>query len=144
MACASEGLGRSEVLRSLRPRAQSQGHHTNDPLEERGVEKGSTRRSSLKGRVGHRQSDEHWNCFKGDVGETSKIHVQGILTVQTMPVILYKPCRPYCTNHASHTVQAVQVIPYKQCRSYCTNHAGHTVQVVQVILYEPCRSYFTG
>ena len=20
----------------------------------------------------HRQSDEHWNCFKGDVGETSE------------------------------------------------------------------------
>ena len=45
-------LGRSEVLRSLRLylRAQSQRHHTNDPLEERGVERGSARRSSLKGR----------------------------------------------------------------------------------------------
>ena len=45
-------LGRSEVLRSLRhyPRAQSQGHHSIDRLEERGVERGSARRSSLKGR----------------------------------------------------------------------------------------------
>ena len=45
-------LGRSEVLRSLRHylRAQSQGHHTVDRLEERGVERGSARRSSLKGR----------------------------------------------------------------------------------------------
>ena len=45
-------LGRSEVLRSLRyyQRAQSQGHHTIDRLEERGVERGSARRSSLKGR----------------------------------------------------------------------------------------------
>ncbi len=45
-------LGRSEVLRSLRHylRAQSQGHHTIDRLEERGVERGSARRSSLKGR----------------------------------------------------------------------------------------------
>ena len=45
-------LGRSEVLRSLRHylRAQSQGHHTIDRLEERGVEIGSARRSSLKGR----------------------------------------------------------------------------------------------
>ena len=45
-------LGRSEVLRSLRRylRAQSQGHHTIDRLEERGVERGSARRSSLKGR----------------------------------------------------------------------------------------------
>ena len=45
-------LGRSEVLRSLRYylRAQSQGHHTIDRVEERGVERGSARRSSLKGR----------------------------------------------------------------------------------------------
>ena len=45
-------LGRSEVSRSLRHylRAQSQGHHTIDRLEERGVERGSARRSSLKGR----------------------------------------------------------------------------------------------
>ena len=45
-------LGRSEVLRSLRLylRAQSQAHHTTDRLEERGVERGSARRSSLKGR----------------------------------------------------------------------------------------------
>ena len=45
-------LGRSEVLRSLRHylRAQSQGYHIIDRLEERGVERGSARRSSLKGR----------------------------------------------------------------------------------------------
>ena len=45
-------LERSEMLRSLRHylRAQSQGHHTIDRLEERGVERGSARRSSLKGR----------------------------------------------------------------------------------------------
>ena len=45
-------LGRSEVLRNLRHylQAQSQGHHTIDRLEERSVERGSARRSSLKGR----------------------------------------------------------------------------------------------
>ena len=45
-------LGRSEVLESLRhyPRTQSQGHHTIDRLEERDLERGSARRSSLKGR----------------------------------------------------------------------------------------------
>ena len=45
-------LGRSEVLRSLRhyQRAQIQRQHTIDRLEERGVERGSARRSSLKGR----------------------------------------------------------------------------------------------
>ena len=45
-------LGRSEMLRSLRHylRAQSQGHHAIDRLEERGMERGSARRSSLKGR----------------------------------------------------------------------------------------------
>ena len=38
-------LGRSEVVRRLRHylRAQSQGHHTIDRLEERGVERGSAR-----------------------------------------------------------------------------------------------------
>ena len=45
-------LGRSELLRSLGYylRAQSQGHHTICCLEERGMERGSARRSSLKGR----------------------------------------------------------------------------------------------
>ena len=45
-------LGRSEVLRSLEHylRAQSQGYHIIDRLEERGVERGSARRSSFKGR----------------------------------------------------------------------------------------------
>ena len=44
-------LGRSEVLRSTRHylQAQTQGHHTIDRLEERGVEKGSGQRSILKG-----------------------------------------------------------------------------------------------
>ena len=45
-------VGRAEVLRSLRHylQAQSQGHHSIDRLEERGVETGSARRFSLKGR----------------------------------------------------------------------------------------------
>ena len=53
-ATLTSGLlfGRSKVLRSLRHylRAQSQGHHTTDRLEDRGVERGSSSRSSLKGR----------------------------------------------------------------------------------------------
>ena len=45
-------LGKSEVMRNLRHylRAQSRGHHTIDRLEERGVERGSARLYSLKGR----------------------------------------------------------------------------------------------
>ena len=45
-------LGRSLVLRNLRYylRAQSQGYHTIDRLEERGVDIGIARRSSLKRR----------------------------------------------------------------------------------------------
>ena len=41
-----------KMMRSLKHylRTQSQGHHTIDRLEERGVERGSARRSSLKGR----------------------------------------------------------------------------------------------
>ena len=58
------------MLRSLRHRlrAQIQGLHTIDRLEDRGAERGSGRRSCLKGR----QSDEQWNCLKGDVGTTSE------------------------------------------------------------------------
>ena len=45
-------LGRSEVLRSFKLylRTQSHEHHNIDRLEERGIERGSARRSSLKGR----------------------------------------------------------------------------------------------
>ena len=45
-------LGKSEVLRNLRHylRAQGQGHHTIDRLEERGMERGFARRYSLIGR----------------------------------------------------------------------------------------------
>ena len=82
-------LGRSEVLRSLRHylRAQSQGHHTIDRLEERGVERRSARRSSLnlKGREGgHRQSDEHGNRFKGNVGDL-KLLREGLERIWAFP-----------------------------------------------------------
>ena len=45
-------LGLAEVLTRFRHylRAQSQRHHAIDHLEERGVERGSARRSALKGR----------------------------------------------------------------------------------------------
>ena len=60
-------FGRSEVLRSLKHylRAQNQGHHTIDRLEERGVERGSARRSSLKGR-------ERAIVNQRDIGTVSK------------------------------------------------------------------------
>ena len=47
------------------PAAQSQGHHTIDRLEERVAEKGSARRSSLKGR-------ERANVSQTNVGTVSK------------------------------------------------------------------------
>ena len=56
----SQKIWSVEPLETL-PAVQSQGHHTIDRLEERGVERGSARRwSSLKGRekVIRRQSDE--------------------------------------------------------------------------------------
>ena len=55
-------LGRSEVLRSLRHYlwAQSQGHHTIDHLEERGVERGGARRCSMKGREGMEKGSARW------------------------------------------------------------------------------------
>ena len=68
-------LGRSEVLRSLRHylRAQSQGHHTIDRLEERGVERGSARRSSLKGR-------ERAIVNQTNIGTVSKATLGKLLT----------------------------------------------------------------
>ena len=63
-------LGRSEVLRSLRHylRAQSQGHHTIDRVEERGVE----RVFLEKMRERNCHSDEHWNRSEGNIGENSE------------------------------------------------------------------------
>ena len=59
-------LGRSKLLRSLRPylRAQSQGHHAVDRLEERSLERGSFLERT---REGHRQADEHWNRFQNSL-----------------------------------------------------------------------------
>ena len=66
-------LGCVEELKTLYLRAQSQGHHAIDRLEERGVE---MRKSSAifleRTREGHRQPDQHWNRFKGNVREMSE------------------------------------------------------------------------
>ena len=45
-----------------------------DRLEERGAERGSARRFSLKGRERGVivSQDEHWNYFKGNIRETSE------------------------------------------------------------------------
>ena len=51
--------------------AKSQGHHTIDRMEERGVGKKGSMIFLERTREGHRQSDEHWNCFKGHIGEIS-------------------------------------------------------------------------
>ena len=63
-------LGRSEALRSLRHHlpAQSQGRHNVVCLEERGKRKSLTIFLERR-REGYRQSDEHWNCLKGNVGK---------------------------------------------------------------------------
>ena len=63
-------------MRILRhyPRVQSQGHHTIDRLEERRVKRGSVTLFLERTREGHRQSDEHRNRFKGNVGETPERH----------------------------------------------------------------------
>ena len=43
-----------------------------EQCEERGAERGSTQRSSLKGQErDHHLSGKHWNCFKGNAGESS-------------------------------------------------------------------------
>ena len=67
-------LRTSEVLRCLRPylRAQSQGYDTIDRQEEREAwkEEALDDLPRKDERESHRQSDEHWNRFKGDVRET--------------------------------------------------------------------------
>ena len=68
-------LESSEVLRSLRHylRTQSQEHHTVDRLEEKGVDKGSARRSSMKGR-------ERANVSQMNTGKVSKVTLGKLLT----------------------------------------------------------------
>ena len=68
-------LGRSEVLRSLRHylRAQSQGHHTIDRLEERGVKEEALDNSVLKGREKVVTNQMNTGFFsKATLGETSE------------------------------------------------------------------------
>ena len=77
-------LGRSDVLRSLRHylQAQSQGHHTINRLEERGVERGSARRSSLKER--ERAIASHMNIrtvSKAMLGKPLRDGVERINTI---------------------------------------------------------------
>ena len=67
-------LGRSEVLRSLRqPEATKPrtSYHRSLGGERRGKRKLSTIFLE-RTREGHRQSDEHWNRFKDNVGDTSE------------------------------------------------------------------------
>ena len=74
--CPVTILSISELLRSLRHylRAQSQGHHTIDRLEVRGVERGSARRSSLKGR-------ERAIVSQTTIGTVSKVSLGKLLRV---------------------------------------------------------------
>ena len=64
-------------------RAQSQGHHNIDRLEERGVEGGSARRSSLKGReraiVNHMYIGTISKAkLEGTFERRDKAHIMGI------------------------------------------------------------------
>ena len=67
-------IRKEEVLRSLRHylQAQSQGHHTIDLLEERGVERESAQRSSLKG-------GERAIVSQTNIGTTSKASLGKLL-----------------------------------------------------------------
>ena len=74
-------LGRSEVLRSLRHylRAQSQGHHTIGRLDERGVERGTAQRSSLKGR--ERAIFSQTNTGTVSKATLGKLHRDGVRAI---------------------------------------------------------------
>ena len=65
----------------------------------RGVERGSARQSSLRGREGHHHSDEHWNHFKGNIGETSERHIDTIenwTELISIPSFCYSHCVCVC------------------------------------------------
>ena len=81
-------LGRSEVLRSLRHylKAPSQGHHTIDRLEEKGVERGSARRSSLKGQ-------ERPIVSQTNIGTVSKASLRKLLRDEMEHIIMGFPER---------------------------------------------------
>ena len=69
---ASRNILNVEELETLLAGHKSQGYHTIDRLEERSVQRGSARRSSLKGRgPSSVRQILYWNCFKCDGGETS-------------------------------------------------------------------------
>ena len=67
-AASHYGRHRETLSAGTKPKTS---HHRSPGAERRGKRKRQT--IFLKRtREGHRQSDEHWNRFKGDVGETSE------------------------------------------------------------------------
>ena len=75
VACLEKKIWSVKELETLR-KGTGQGHHTIDHPEERGGERWSTQRFSLKQwkdkKGPYCLSDKHWKCFKGNVGETSE------------------------------------------------------------------------
>ena len=80
------------VLRSLRHYvwAQSQGQHTIDCLEERGVDRGSARRSSLKGQERAIANHKLLNHFKGNVRELLRDTACGHKAKDITPLIAWR------------------------------------------------------
>ena len=118
--------------------------------------RGSARRFFLKGREGHRQSDEHWHCFKGNVGETSEMRVQRfwafrahryhlelnkkgwrpmpcIISVTGMSIFAVQPVR----GHAyAPTIQKTKTKPH-------TNSNRANIQSTQIITYSGASAAFS-
>ena len=68
-------LGRSEVLRSLRHYLSAQSPRTSHHRSPGGERCGKRKRKTIflqRTRESHRQSDEHWNRFKGNFAKTSQ------------------------------------------------------------------------
>ena len=78
-------LGRSDILRNLRQilQSQSQGHHTVDRLIERGIQKGSGRRSVLRGR--HRAIVNQTNIGTVSKATLGKLLRDGVERVWAFP-----------------------------------------------------------
>ena len=73
--------GSAEELKTLPAGTKPRTSHHRSP---RGERRGMKKRSTIfleRTREGHRQSDEHWNRFKGNVGETSERQGRALTTI---------------------------------------------------------------
>ena len=115
-------------------RAQSQGHHIIDRLEERGVERRSGRRSSLKGQqraIVNRM--KNGTVSKATLGKLLRDGVERIRAFSSAQIPSWTElCTPRIYSHARW--QLVYVIRLFCCVPCCTCHVGQALLILSVCL----------